>query len=205
MKFVTIRKGDKNKLVGIAQRLLKLKVDNIFGPLTEEAVREFQEANHLVVDGIIGVKTWTRLLGYLLLPSKRVITEIIVHCTATPAGKDFTVDDIRRWHKAQGWSDIGYHYVVDRYGIIHDGRDVDIAGAHCKGHNTHSIGVCYIGGMTKDGSKPADTRTVAQAQSMRQLLISLHQLYPGAKIHGHRDFAAKACPSFDATKEYKTI
>jgi len=135
---------------------------------------------------------------------KRTISEIIVHCTATPEGKPFTVEDIRRWHKAQGWSDIGYHYVVYLDGTVHKGRDVSIAGAHCLGHNAHSIGVSYIGGVDAQGH-PKDTRTPQQKAALLMLLKKLKRLYPHASIHGHRDFAAKACPSFDATQEYSQL
>lgn len=141
-----------------------------------------------------------------LKKSTRTINEIIVHCSATAEGKSFTVEDIRRWHKAQGWSDIGYHYVIYLDGSIHEGRDVNIIGAHCKGHNVRSIGVCYIGGVSAlDRITPKDTRTDAQKASMKSLLTELKRLYPKAKIRGHRDFAAKACPSFDATKEYRAL
>lgn len=132
----------------------------------------------------------------------RKINEIIVHCTATPEGKDFTVADIDRWHKSNGWEGVGYHWVVYLDGSAHAGRREDKAGAHCKGHNANSIGVCYIGGVAGDGKTPKDTRTEAQKQALKKLLIRLKKKYPGAVIHGHRDFAAKACPSFDATKEY---
>ena len=81
----------------------------------------------------------------------RNINEIIVHCAATPEGKDFTVADIRRWHKARGWSDIGYHYVVYRDGSVHKGRPVSKVGAHVRGRNRNTIGICYIGGVAKDG------------------------------------------------------
>lgn len=203
--MILCKRGDKGQKVRVVQRLLKIQPDGIFGILTEEAVREFQRANRLTEDGIVGAATWSRLLGYVLLPSSRVITEIIVHCTATPAGKDYTVQDIRRWHLQQGWSDIGYHYVVYRDGTIHPGRDINIAGAHCTGHNTHSIGVAYVGGVARDGKTPADTRTVAQAEGLEYILLELRRLYPSAKIYGHRDFANKACPSFDARRMYSWI
>jgi len=125
-----------------------------------------------------------------------------VHCSATPEGKDFTVDDITRWHKARGFKTIGYHYVIYRDGSIHKGRPVSEEGAHCVGHNKNSIGVCYIGGLAADGKTPKDTRTDAQKTSLHNLLAQLKKSYPGVAIRGHRDFAAKACPSFDATKEY---
>ena len=134
----------------------------------------------------------------------RKITKIIVHCADTPEGRDDKAADIRRWHKARGFNDIGYHYVVDLDGAIEPGRDVTIAGAHTTGHNSDSIGVCYIGGADTD-MKPKDTRTEEQKTALRLLLKYLVQKYPGAKIYGHRDFAQKACPSFDAKAEYKEL
>ena len=141
----------------------------------------------------------------MLKKSRRRINEIIVHCTATPEGRDYTVADIRQMHKAQGWVDIGYHYLIYRDGSIHEGRNVDMVGAHCQGHNAQSIGVCYVGGVARDGKTPKDTRTAAQKDALVHLLMQLVCLYPDATIRGHRDFAAKACPSFDATREYKNL
>ena len=89
----------------------------------------------------------------------RSITEIIIHCSATAEGRDFGVADIRRWHKAQGWTDVGYHYVVRLDGTVQEGRALSEPGAHCKGHNAHSIGICYVGGLAADGRTPKDTRT----------------------------------------------
>jgi N-acetylmuramoyl-L-alanine amidase len=134
----------------------------------------------------------------------RQINEIIVHCTATKEGKNFKVDDINRWHKQRGWNMIGYHYVVYLDGTIHQGRNEDQIGAHCLKHNTNSIGVVYVGGLDANG-KPKDTRTEAQKKGLRKLLTELKHKYPKATIHSHKDFAPKACPSFDATKEYKDI
>jgi N-acetylmuramoyl-L-alanine amidase len=135
----------------------------------------------------------------------RNIKEIIVHCAATPEGKDFTVADIKKWHLARGFNDIGYHYVIYRDGSVHKGRSEDVVGAHCTGHNTNSIGVCYIGGVATDGKTPKDTRTAEQKSALLGVLKQLKSKYPNATIHGHRDFAAKACPSFDATTEYKNV
>lgn len=135
----------------------------------------------------------------------RIINKIIVHCTATPEGKNYTVDTIRKWHIAKGWSDIGYHYVIYLDGSVHKGRDEKIVGAHCLGQNANSIGVCYVGGVATDGKTPKDTRTEAQKQSLIDLLKKLKAKYPKASIFGHRDFAAKACPSFDAKTEYKNL
>ena len=135
----------------------------------------------------------------------RKINEIIVHCAATREGRDFTVEDITRWHKARGFATIGYHYVIYRDGSIHEGRPLEQIGAHCVGHNKHSIGICYIGGCASDGKTPKDTRTPEQKEALLALLRRLKARFPNATIHGHRDFAAKACPSFDAFREYRQL
>ena len=135
----------------------------------------------------------------------RKINEIIVHCAATREGRDFTVEDITRWHKARGFATIGYHYVIYRDGSIHEGRPLEQIGAHCVGHNKHSIGICYIGGCASDGKTPKDTRTSEQKEALLALLRRLKARFPNATIHGHRDFAAKACPSFDAFREYRQL
>lgn len=127
----------------------------------------------------------------------RKITKIILHCSATPEGRDYTVADIDRWHKQRGWQGIGYHYVVYRDGSVHPGRPVEQIGAHTSGHNANSIGVCYIGGVAADGKTPKDTRTPAQRAALRDLVELLRAEYPNATIHGHREFANKACPSFN--------
>jgi N-acetylmuramoyl-L-alanine amidase len=134
----------------------------------------------------------------------RKISEIIVHCSATPAGRDVRAADINAWHKTRGFRCIGYHYVIKLDGTVERGRSESTIGAHCLGHNVNSIGVCYVGGCDADMS-PCDTRTDAQKQSLLALLADLRRRYPDAKIYGHRDFAAKACPSFDATTEYSNL
>lgn len=135
----------------------------------------------------------------------RKIKEIIVHCTATARGKEFTASDITRWHWKRGFRDIGYHYVVRLDGTVEEGRPLKMVGAHCLGHNAWSIGVCYVGGCEEDGKTPADTRTDAQKAALRELIKELCWRYTGAKVYGHRDFAAKACPCFDAAEEYKDL
>ena len=136
----------------------------------------------------------------------RNITEIIIHCSATREGQDISVDTIRKWHvEGRGWSDIGYHLYVDINGEIHGGRDIAKIGAHCKGHNRNSIGICYAGGVEEDGKTPKDTRTEEQKDALLSVLLTLKAMYPKAIIYSHNEFANKACPSFDATKEYENI
>ena len=131
----------------------------------------------------------------------RKIDKIIIHCAATPEGKPFTVADIDRWHRQRGFRCIGYHYVIYLDGSIHKGRPVEQIGAHCTGQNARSIGICYIGGCTKDGKTPKDTRTEAQKTALISLITQLKSEYPKATIHGHNEFANKACPSFDVQKD----
>ena len=135
----------------------------------------------------------------------RNINKIIIHCSATPEGKNFTVKQIDACHRQRGFNGIGYHFVIYLDGSIHVGRALAKAGAHCKGHNAHSIGVCYIGGVAADGKTPKDTRTDAQKESLVKLITELRQQFPNASVHGHREFANKACPCFDARKEYKDL
>lgn len=136
-----------------------------------------------------------------LLDTARSISEIIVHCTATPEGRDYTVDDIRAWHKQRGWSDIGYHYVVYRDGRVMLGRPVGQIGAHCEGHNTGTIGISYVGGLSADGQTAKDTRTAAQRSSLLWLTAQLAKKFAVKKVTGHNQYAAKACPSFDVRKD----
>ena len=130
---------------------------------------------------------------------KRVIRKIIVHCSATPEGRPVTMEEIRQWHRlGNGWTDIGYHYVVELDGSIHPGRDESQAGAHCAGHNDDSIGVCYIGGVAKDGKTPKDTRTPAQCAALDWLIDELKSRYPKAEVRGHNYYnPSKACPSYE--------
>lgn len=201
--MTTLKRGSRGSEVKTLQNKLKITADGIFGTNTENAVKEFQKKNNLTVDGIVGPSTWAKL--GVTQSNKRYINEIIVHCSATAEGRDFTTADIKRWHLARGFKDIGYHYVIYRDGSVHKGRDESKVGAHCTGHNSHSIGVCYIGGCKSDGRTPKDTRTEAQKRALINILKDLKRKYPNASIHGHRDYANKACPSFDATKEYKNI
>lgn len=135
--------------------------------------------------------------------SRREIKEIILHCSATKEGADFSAADIRRWHLQRGFNDIGYHFVVKLDGTVEPGRDINVTGAHCLNHNSRSIGVCYVGGLDRAG-RPSDTRTPAQRLALPELIRRLRVHHPSATIHGHREFAAKACPCFNAA-EYAAI
>lgn len=132
----------------------------------------------------------------------RHIDEIILHCSATPEGRDVSVATIRKWHKDRGWSDIGYHYVIYLDGSIHKGRSVERIGAHVKGHNRGTIGICYVGGVDSK-MKAKDTRTDAQKKAIVTLIKELKADYPAIKkVSGHNEYAAKACPSFKVGRTY---
>lgn len=131
----------------------------------------------------------------------RAIHKIIIHCTATREGDDISVDTIRRWHLARGWSDIGYHYVIDLKGNINAGRPIELMGSHTRGFNKGSIGVAYVGGVEADGKTPKDTRTKAQKDAIIRLVKKLKGCYPDVTIHGHNEFSNKACPSYNVQNE----
>ena len=136
----------------------------------------------------------------------RKINKIILHCAATPEQREVSLETIRKWHLQRGFNDIGYHFVVHIDGKISVGRDISKIGAHCSGQNKGSIGICYVGGMSKDMKKAKDTRTQAQKDSLINLMHELIYKYnKDMQIFGHRDFAPKACPSFDARKEYANL
>ncbi len=134
----------------------------------------------------------------------RHITLIVIHCSAVKPDQQSSAAQIDSWHRQRGFHlGIGYHYVIRRDGTLEMGRPEYMVGAHCKNHNQHSIGVCYEGGLDIRGN-PADTRTEAQKRTMRQLVDELRQRYPKAIVVGHHNLnPLKACPCFDAVKEYK--
>lgn len=147
----------------------------------------------------------------------RPIHTIIHHCTATPEGRDVSVETIRGWHKKMKWSDIGYHFVIQLDGTISTGRPLEKVGAHVGGHNEGSIGISYVGGVATDGKTAKDTRTEAQKKALHKLTADLVKRFPTiTKIAGHRDFSPdvdrdgkitqrewlKACPCYDAIPEY---
>ena len=136
----------------------------------------------------------------------REIDKIIVHCSATREGQDIPVETIKKWHvEGRGWSDIGDHFYIDINAKIWKGRDIQKIGAHCSGNNRSSIGICYCGGVEADGKTPKDTRTESQKESLLSVLKTLKAMFPDASIYSHNEFANKACPSFDATNEYKGL
>lgn len=138
----------------------------------------------------------------------RNINQIVIHCSATKPTSDIDVNTVRRWHmKDRGWQDVGYHFFVKLDGTIEPGRPIEIAGAHVRHYNAHSIGICYAGGVDEN-MKPCDTRTEAQKNSL-EMLVSILMIVYGNHIEvlGHRDFpnVSKACPSFDVRSWWKEV
>lgn len=133
----------------------------------------------------------------------RKIKGIIIHCSATKPSMDIGVDEIKDWHtNGNGWSDIGYHYVITRDGSLEHGRDIKIDGAHCKGHNKNTIGICMVGGVNDKGT-PTDNFTPNQWYALDELVTNLvfrNYVDVDCYIKGHNEFSNKACPSFDVQK-----
>lgn len=126
----------------------------------------------------------------------RKITYIIIHCSATPAGMDVDAATIDRWHKKRGWRGIGYHFVIKRNGNVESGRPVAKIGAHAKGYNRNSIGICLAGGALVY-EQPSDNFTDAQLENLRQMLFYLTRMFPNAKVIPHNKVNAwKDCPCF---------
>ncbi len=139
----------------------------------------------------------------------RKVNKIIIHCTATPEGRDIPLEEIRRWHLNRGWRDIGYHFLVQRNGEVEEGRPIEQTGAHTKGENFDSIGIAYVGGVESEKQNgkwiAKDTRTPEQKDALEDLLCRLKGLYSSAVIYGHNNFSTKSCPCFDAKTEYEWI
>lgn len=136
----------------------------------------------------------------------RWIDEIIVHCSYTKADMDIGVDWIRNIHvNEKGFNDIGYHYVIKRNGDFDHGRKLELEGAHCYGHNKHSIGICLVGGMSDD-NQPEDNFTPEQFQRLREMIEILRMQFPDIdKISGHSEYANKACPCFDVLQKLQAM
>ena len=148
----------------------------------------------------------------------RTIDHIVIHCSATREDRSLTVAELEENHRCRGFRGIGYHYYIRKDGTVINTRALELVGAHAKGHNAHSIGICYIGGLDANG-KPADTRTPAQRASLREQVAKLCKEYPIVEVLGHRDTSPdldgsgevepaeyiKACPCFDVRSEFSNF
>ena len=226
----TIKQGSRGDEVRTLQKKLNITADGIFGKNSEAAVKAYQKAHGLTPDGIVGPHTWESL-GFPI--TNRFIDEIIIHCSATKEGINYSVDKIDAAHKARKFSTytdekgkiryIGYHYIILLDGTIIKCRPESKIGCHASGHNTRSIGICYIGGLDArdtNGKMIKDTRTPQQKASLIKLIKDIKKRYGTiARVIGHRDTSPdlngngiiepyefiKGCPCFDAIKEYSNI
>lgn len=149
----------------------------------------------------------------VMLQTRKATDLIVVHCSATPPSQDIGRVEIDRMHRARGFLQIGYHFVIRRGGLVEYGRPQSTVGAHVEGHNATSVGVCMVGGVNAAG-QAEDNFTPAQKTSLSALLTELRTHYPAARIVGHRDLSPdrnhdgrvtpnewmKDCPSFDVAE-----
>lgn len=136
----------------------------------------------------------------------RSLDKIILHCSATREGQDISADTIRKWHvEGNGWKDIGYHWVIRLDGTLEKGRPMGVSGAHTKGHNKNSVGICYIGGVEADGKTPKDTMTDAQQRTFIRLVEEIRFLHGHIPLYGHNEFSSKACPSFKVQEKFPDL
>jgi len=142
----------------------------------------------------------------------RTLNEIIIHTAATPpdwrSGQTTNerVAEVRRWHvEDNGWSDIGYHYLIDRDGTVAEGRPIERPGAHVRGHNQDTVGICLFGGYQGSASDEFDDHyTPEQDKALRELIEHLKAEYPSIKkVSGHNEYAAKGCPCFNVQRWLK--
>jgi N-acetylmuramoyl-L-alanine amidase len=128
----------------------------------------------------------------------RTIDKIVVHHTASP--NSWTYDDVKASHLERGFDDIGYHYLIEHNGTVRLGRHVSRVGAHCKGYNANSVGVCVVGSF-EDGSMPTDE----QWDAVSSLCADLLRQHPGSELFGHKELKPTLCPGFDPQKLRDTI
>jgi hypothetical protein len=187
-------------------------IDGRFGPATAKALGEALASGAVeLVARTSAEKPATQPVApvaALRFPHvERALREVIVHCTATRpdwmAARTLAekIDEVRRWHRARGWRDIGYHFLIDRNGEIAVGRPLEQVGAHVIGRNDRTIGVALIGGHGAAATdRFSDHFTAAQDVALRQLIAALNQTFGGLALSGHNQWAAKACPGFNVAK-----
>ena len=135
----------------------------------------------------------------------RTINLIVIHCSATREDRPFSMQELEAAHRLRGMDGIGYHFYILRNGDIKSTRPIERIGAHAHGYNTHSIGICYEGGLDSN-HKPSDTRTLPQKASLVALLRELKQMFPNVLVVGHHDLnPMKECPCFNAVTEYRGL
>jgi N-acetylmuramoyl-L-alanine amidase len=204
VQFELNRIGQGLKVDGWAGSSTKAAFDIIIGRAIVASIGDAPEPGEipLPAGGMAAARELAEAAVWAQPRATRPIREIILHCSATPEGRVTTVADIKSWHLARGFNDIGYHYVVHIDGRVSLGRPINVIGAHVEGHNSGTIGVCYIGGTDLNG-KAKDTRTPAQKEMLIALFTELAETYPSIlKISGHNQYdKGKACPCFNVEKD----
>jgi len=140
----------------------------------------------------------------MILKTDRHIDLLVIHCADTYKRMLVGAKEITRWHLDRGWSDCGYHFIINRFGTVETGRNLDRIGAHVKGHNTGSIGICLVGGRS-DNDKPEDNFTAEQKKTLAALIINLQIEHPDVDIKGHNELSVKSCPNFSVKKFMSNI
>ena len=136
----------------------------------------------------------------MILKTDRHIDLLVIHCADTYKRMLVGAKEITQWHMDKGWSDCGYHFIINRVGTVETGRNLNVSGAHARGYNKNSIGVCLVGGRS-DNDKPEDNFTAEQKKTLAALIILLKAEYPDADIKGHNELSSKTCPNFNV-KEF---
>lgn len=150
---------------------------------------------------------------------RKELKYLVIHCTATPEGREVTSAEIRRWHTSpksaggRGWKQVGYTDLIHLDGsverLVKNNEDAWVDDWEITngavGYNSVSRHIVYAGGCAKDGKTPKDTRTAAQKAALERYVKAFHRRHPNVRIIGHNEVAAKACPSFDVQKWLHSI
>ncbi|MFN7002170.1 MAG: N-acetylmuramoyl-L-alanine amidase [Roseinatronobacter sp.] len=182
-------------------------IDGLYGKRTRDAAERWLAAGGKAAPKAAPAAPQTATSALIYQGAARhPVREIIVHCAATRpdwmAGRPLAekVAEIRRWHRANGWNDIGYHWIIDRDGSLAPGRAETVVGAHTVGKNSGTIGVCLLGGHgSAETDRFAQNYTPAQDAALRQLIASISLRTAIQRVSGHNNHARKACPGFDVS------
>jgi len=216
--LLDVLEGDDSQgvIYGIQKELndhidAKLKLDGSVGPQSFWDKSKTLNAALVMLGGVIELPEPE--VEDIVKGSSRFVDKIVIHCSATPEGREVSSDTIASWHKERGFSNrggtyVGYHYLIHLDGSIEPCKPEGVRGTHAYPWNDGSIGICYIGGVALDGKTPKDTRTPEQKKSLEELVKKIVKKYKTIKtIVGHRDVpgVAKACPCFDVKTWWESV